>query len=143
MSAFHAFCTAFFFLYGLQRVSVFPGLHVAVFQMCLTLLAYLLACLLGNNLMLYMGKVSLISPHSEAETKRDMQMVSGYMYITPDNKLLQNHCWTHIQVLTSQQASNVDTCEWYDCKTNTLLEVPRWLFPIKLTLFLRVHYEML
>ncbi|MCJ8746205.1 hypothetical protein PDJAM_G00139260, partial [Pangasius djambal] len=70
--------------------------------------------------MLHPSKASLISPHSKAESKRDMQMVSGFMYITPANQLLQNHCWNLIQVLASQQASNVVTYTWYNCKINTL-----------------------
>lgn len=71
--------------------------------------------------MLYPGKTFLISlPHSQADSKKDMQMVSGFMYITLVNQFLQKHCWNIIQVLASQQASNVVMYTWYDRKTNTL-----------------------
>lgn len=67
------------------------------------------ACFVGNNLMLYRGKASLISLPAQAESMRDVLMVSGFVYITPANQFRRNHCWNRIQVLASQQASNVVT----------------------------------
>lgn len=66
-SIFHAFCIAFFFLYGLQCVNVFSSAACCCVPDVLDS-----AYLMGNNLMLYPGKESLISPHSQAESKKDV-----------------------------------------------------------------------